>query len=214
MQVRTRRPGHLSLSLILFVAAYMIACPIAAIRQGNTEFLFYTFAMVVNIALVLMLHARVRFSPIALWLLAIWGCLHMLGGTVPIPERYVLGDGHAVLYSMRVHPDLPRYDQVVHAFGFFGATVASWEAARVLLGSRSRVALAVVSAIMGMGLGALNEVIEFAATRVTETNVGGYVNTGWDLVSNMVGAIVAALWCAGRRPSRAARPARGPGGYV
>jgi hypothetical protein len=52
-----------------------------------------------------------------------------------------------------------------------------------------------------MGFGAFNEVIEFAATQtVPETNVGGYVNTGWDLVSNMVGSFIAAglIWWKGR----------------
>jgi len=28
---------------------------------------------------------------------------------------------------------------------------------------------------------------------MTETNVGGYVNTGWDLVANLVGATIAAV---------------------
>jgi hypothetical protein len=28
----------------------------------------------------------------------------------------------------------------------------------------------------------------------TETNVGGYMNTGWDLVANLVGASAAAVW--------------------
>ena len=42
---------------------------------------------------------------------------------------------------------------------------------------------------MGMGLGALNEVVEFVAVlTMPETNVGGYTNTGWDLVSNLAGA--------------------------
>jgi len=37
-------------------------------------------------------------------------------------------------------------------------------------------------------------VIEFFATLlVPETNVGGYVNTGWDLVANMAGGLVAAI---------------------
>ena len=43
-----------------------------------------------------------------------------------------------------------------------------------------------------MGLGGLNEVIEFAITlTLPETNIGGYINTGWDLVSNLVGVTVA-----------------------
>jgi hypothetical protein len=46
----------------------------------------------------------------------------------------------------------------------------------------------------GMGLGALNEVVEFVAVlTMPKTNVGGYVNTGWDLVANAVGALVAVV---------------------
>ena len=41
---------------------------------------------------------------------------------------------------------------------------------------------------------ALNEVIEFFATlSMPKTNVGGYINTGWDLVANLVGSSAAAL---------------------
>jgi hypothetical protein len=36
-------------------------------------------------------------------------------------------------------------------------------------------------------------VIEFFASTLFASNVGGYVNTGWDLVANMVGCTVAAL---------------------
>jgi uncharacterized membrane protein YjdF len=186
-------------SLTLFVILYMSICSLAALNQGNTEFLMYAAMMVVFILLTLAINMRVHFTRSALWLLAIWGCLHMLGGTVPIAQRFVLGDGSPVLYSLRIHPDLPRYDQLTHAFGFFGATVACWESVRVLLSARKGVALSVVAVLMGMGLGALNEVFEFAATRVTDTNVGGYTNTGWDLVSNTIGALCAGVWCLNRR---------------
>jgi hypothetical protein len=44
-----------------------------------------------------------------------------------------------------------------------------------------------------MGFGALNEVIEFIAVlTIPHTNVGGYINTGWDLVFNLLGALTAA----------------------
>ena len=47
----------------------------------------------------------------------------------------------------------------------------------------------------GMGFGAFNEIVEFVATlTVPNTNVGGYINTGWDLVANMVGAVGACVW--------------------
>jgi hypothetical protein len=44
-----------------------------------------------------------------------------------------------------------------------------------------------------MGLGAINEIIEFVATVVVpETGVGGYVNNALDLCWNGVGATIAA----------------------
>jgi hypothetical protein len=45
-----------------------------------------------------------------------------------------------------------------------------------------------------MGFGALNEVVEFIAVlTIPNTNVGGYENTGWDLVANLTGTVVAAV---------------------
>lgn len=54
--------------------------------------------------------------------------------------------------------------------------------------------VALAGLLMGIGLGALNEVVEFVATRFMATNVGDYTNTGWDLVANLGGAAVAAGW--------------------
>ncbi|MFY7874520.1 MAG: hypothetical protein ACOVQM_03685, partial [Pirellula sp.] len=46
----------------------------------------------------------------------------------------------------------------------------------------------------GMGFGALNEVIEFIAVlTIPNTNVGGYENTGWDLVFNLIGCLTASI---------------------
>lgn len=46
----------------------------------------------------------------------------------------------------------------------------------------------------GMGFGAANEVVEFFATlTIPGTNVGGYANTGWDLVANSAGCLIAAM---------------------
>ena len=199
-----------SLALVVFVTLYMLACSALALRQGNTEFLMYAVVMLVFITLVLFLHLRVRFSPLALWLLAIWGCLHMLGGTLPInPQltdafRAATTDDSkptaAVLYSLRYFPNLPRYDQLIHTFGFFSATVASYEAARVLLSARKSIPLVIIAALMGIGLGAINEVIEFIAVlSMPHTNVGGYYNTAWDLVSNTIGATLAAFFLLFRR---------------
>tara|TARA_R110002072_G_scaffold101652_7_gene223844 strand:+ start:1636 stop:2274 length:639 start_codon:yes stop_codon:yes gene_type:complete len=198
-------------SIILFVLVFMSATTIMALNQGNTEFLFYAISLLVIIAILAYLHKSVHFSTSALWLLTIWGFLHMIGGTIPVSTNFVADDAVPVLYSLRIHPDLPRYDQIIHTFGFFSATVACWEIIRAKLHveptTQHRLALAVIAAIMGMGLGALNEVLEFIATRFTDTNVGGYTNTGWDLVSNTIGTVCAGFWCLNRRrPSEQHNP--------
>lgn len=192
--------------LAFFVISYMVACSYAAFQQGNTEFLIYAVSMVVFISIVAYLHREVRYSATALWLLAFWGLMHMIGGTIPIDPTLAAPDASPVLYSLRIHPDLPRYDQITHTFGFFSATVACWESAQVLIKAKPGLHLSITAMLMGMGLGAINEVLEFFATLFTETNVGGYTNTGWDLVSNTIGAILAGIWCSTRKVPPSSHP--------
>ena len=193
--------------LALFVALYMVVFSGMAFRAGNTEFAVYAGAMVVFIALVTLLHLRFGLRCSTLWLLAVWGLVHMAGGTVGIPSAWT-DSGGSVLYSLRVHPLAPRYDQMVHAFGYFAASLACFDVLTHMTGYRAgqpRVGLAVASALMGCGLGALNEVLEFVITlTVPEHNVGGYINTGWDLVSNLVGACCAGVLIVAVEPTRGA----------
>jgi uncharacterized membrane protein YjdF len=61
-------------------------------------------------------------------------------------------------------------------------------------------ALSIVVVMAGLGVGALNEIVEFAATvLVPETGVGGYINTSLDLVADLVGAIGALIFIRVRR---------------
>jgi hypothetical protein len=91
-----------------------------------------------------------------------------------------------------------KYDQVVHAYGFGLVTWACWQALRSAFAGRvdsvpPTIGLLTLCVAAGMGFGAFNEVVEFVATLVLpRTNVGGFINTGWDLVSNFVGTVVAA----------------------
>jgi len=122
-----------------------------------------------------------------------WGIAHMAGGIVPL-------SGGRILYNAWLVPHLLRYDQAVHAFGFGYATVACGKAARSWLPVavvRTSRGPAVLAALAGMGVGAMNEVVEFLSTLVlAKTHVGGFENTGWDLVFNLLGATVAAAWLA------------------
>ena len=178
------------IALFIAVALYLVPMSALAWRQGNQEFLLYAGAMVLMILAVYALDRRVRFTHATLIALALWGLAHMCGGLVPIHTP----SGPAVLYAWRPIDALPRYDQVVHAYGFFVATIASAECVRAAVAHdkplRVGAGLAIGFALMGMGLGSVNEIIEFVAVlTLPKTGVGGYTNTGWDLVSNAAGAL-------------------------
>jgi hypothetical protein len=182
-----------------FTLCYWLVSTVVAASTGNSEFLFYVVVMVFLIALVSVVHIRVNLSMGALWALSVWGLAHMLGGLVVVPEGWPVNSESRVLYSWWLIPDLVKYDHVVHVYGFGVTTWVCWQAMKQSLPMgagqvRPTLGLMVLAAAAGMGFGALNEVIEFAATvLLPNTNVGGYYNTGWDLVANVLGVTIAAL---------------------
>ncbi len=188
MATTRRRFGRREAAVLLFTGTYLAAAVAAAFLRGNREFIFYIAVMAVLIAALLEVHRRVDLGAGVLWALSVWGLLHMAGGLVPVP-------GAGVLYNVWIIPERLKFDQVVHAYGFAVATLVCWRGLCALLADpRPRLGPLFLAAAAGMGLGALNEVVEFVATLlVPETNVGGYVNTGWDLVSNLVGSVGAAV---------------------
>ncbi|HUQ53166.1 MAG TPA: DUF2238 domain-containing protein [Gammaproteobacteria bacterium] len=190
-----------------FTGLYLVAATVGALAIGNREFLFYIVVMVLLVGGVWLVHRGVELSTATLWALSIWGLAHMAGGLIAVPESWPINGDIRVLYSLWLIPQRLKYDQVVHAYGFGVATWVCWQGLRAAIGQRGgdgapTFGLMVLAATAGMGLGALNEVVEFAATLlVPETNVGGYLNTGWDLVANATGATLAALliWLRGSR---------------
>jgi hypothetical protein len=190
-----------------FTAAYLVAATVGALGLGNQEFLFYIVVMVVLVGVIWLVHRNIGLEIATLWALSLWGLLHMAGGLLAVPESWPISGDIRVLYSLWLIPERLKYDQVVHAYGFGVATWVCWQGIRAAIRHRGGDAvptggLMVLAAAGGMGLGALNEVIEFAATLlVPETNVGGYFNTGWDLVANTTGATFAAvvIWLRGAR---------------
>ena len=171
--------------LLGFAGAYLIGWSIYGFAVGADATVAYLLTVLVVIALVMLLDQRVGFSPWILWALAAWGFAHLAGGLVPF------GDG--VLYNAELAGTVIHYDRVVHAIGFGVAAIACWE---TLVAVNPAIALtpgtAALVALMGMGVGAANEVVEFAASHLFASNVGGYENTGWDLVANLLGCTVAA----------------------
>ncbi|WP_417240541.1 DUF2238 domain-containing protein [Celeribacter halophilus] len=178
----------------LFTAAYVIGFALWFFAIGNFEFIFYVATLLVLVGLIAISLRKAEYPPRLLWALSLWGLMHMAGGGVPV--------NGSVLYTLQLVPilsdgemSLLEYDQVVHFYGFGVSAWLLWHIMThsfpVLKGTRTAFVLPVLGA---MGLGALNEVIEFTAVlMLPDTNVGGYINTGLDLVFNAAGALCA-MW--------------------
>jgi putative membrane protein len=185
-----------------FTFAYVAGFTLFFVSQGNGEFLWYAATMVLLVVLVGWLAHRASVPVALLWALTGWGLAHMAGGGVPV--------GDTVLYGVQLLPlggegelRILKYDQAVHAYGFGVTAWLLWYLIShhhpSLRGSRT---LLVVPALGAMGLGAGNEMVEFAAVLIfPQTGVGGYYNTALDLVFNATGAVLAmaVIWLANRR---------------
>lgn len=181
-------------AILLFNGLYVAVAVVAALRTGNREFVFYIVMMGVMAAAVFHVHRRVQLSMGIFWALSVWGLAHMVGGLLPVPDGWPYEGTHAVYYSAWLIPGLLKFDQLVHAYGFGVTTWLCFHALRTMAKVAPTFGVLVLCAAAGMGFGALNEVIEFAAVlMIPNTNVGGYMNTGWDLVSNLVGTLIAAI---------------------
>jgi len=195
----TSPPAKL-LPVFLFNAAYIALAASVSVSRGNREFVFYIVVMLVLIAVMSLVHSRVKLTTGLLWAFSMWGLAHMAGGLCPLPSGWPYNGDQEVLYSLWLIPNRLKYDQIVHAYGFGITTWLCWHILRQALrqpdgGSvRPTFGMLALCAAAGMGFGALNEVIEFIAVlTIPNTNVGGYENTGWDLVANLVGSTIAAM---------------------
>ncbi|MFO1020227.1 MAG: hypothetical protein U0903_05975 [Planctomycetales bacterium] len=202
MEERQSQTGRMTpgvWGIFAFTMAYMGVAVIASIRYQNSEFKLYIVVMTVLITSVLLVHRSIGLNIATLLGLSIWGGAHMAGGLVQVPDSWTVTGASRVLYNWWVIPGLLKFDQLVHANGFGLVTWICWQG---LAGAfrrrgvevRPTFGLLTLCVAGGMGFGAANEVIEFIATKVLpQTNVGGYENTGWDLVSNLVGSVLVVI---------------------
>lgn len=179
----------------MFTVTYVLIATYFALKTGNWEFVFYIATILVFIGLTIAVYRKIPLSSVSVWGLSIWGLMHMLGGLMPVPSSWPINGARNVLYSLWIIPDFLKYDHVVHAFGFGMCTVVVAECLAAIMDTKhlGRGAV-IISVLAALGLGAINELLEFVAVlTIPDTNVGGYVNTGWDLAANAAGALIAAF---------------------
>jgi len=161
-----------------------------AIVKGNFEFIAYAGAVVVILALLHYFDSRFNFSNFALWGFNIWVLLHIFGGLFEVNGK--------VLYNFILIPivgepySILKYDQLVHVYCYFIFALLVWSVVSKIADKKASFGvLAFIAVMTAAGIGGLNEIIEFSTTLFFDNNVGGYVNTALDFVSNLIGALLA-----------------------
>lgn len=194
--------------LLTFTVLYMVAFGISYARALNFEFLAYYAILVAAFVVIFKTLNTTRFPLYILWGLSLWGFLHMAGGSIRV------GDG--VFYTYKIFPLMVgagdfyilKMDQVIHAFGF-GVTalvVHHLISTKIAKAGASAWGIAVTAICVAMGLGAVNEVIEFIVfVTLPQNGVGDIFNMGLDLIFNMLGAILAIVLLYGFRGNKASQ---------
>ncbi len=181
------------LPVISFSALYLILGGIYFARDLNLEFVIYVAVIVAIFTGVFATLKHTQFPVWMLWLLSVWGLMHVAGGAVQTPD--------GVLFAYKIYPFLDlggdfyilKYDQVVHAYLYGLVALMSYHALRVPLGVTGHTFLVALAATMiSLGISGLNEIMEFLIAVTVERNgVGGYENAMIDLIFNFGGAVVA-----------------------
>src|SRR3989344_524296 len=182
--------------LIVFNLAYILYFVVYYLGLGNTEFMLYIGVLVLVFLIIFFLQRRLKFSYTILWMISIWGLLHMLGGGLHLEDGrvlyrwipFVLYDGTSVDSEFIIL----KFDQILHAYIYFVVSIVMYHLlkfnARV---NAKKVPLMLFVILASMGVSVINELIEFGAVVfLGNTGVGGYYNTLLDLVFNSLGAVI------------------------
>jgi hypothetical protein len=164
-----------------------------ALARGDHRAFSYAAVGAVLVLGIVLADRTAHYRPALLAALG-WGAsAHLAGGLLPggQPDADILYDRWLVV-------GVVKFDQLVH----FGCSVVLALAVHELLRAWMRpgggtVGPAVIAGLGAVGLGGFNEAFEYLASLGgAGAFVGGYDNTGWDLVFDVAGAATGALWLA------------------
>lgn len=182
-------------AILVFTGLYLAVFTVLFIRNFNIEFIAYVAVIIFIFALLYGTLDKTKIPASILAGLSLWGLLHMMGGSMPTADGVLYNwrmlqvfEGSGELYIL-------KFDQFVHAYLFAVVALLFLHLLRNYFGNRhSQLLIGFIAVCASMGVGAINEIIEFIAVlTIPDNNVGGYLNTALDIVFNFVGALLAVL---------------------
>jgi len=180
----------------ILIYLFLTVLLICFVMQGNYEFIGYAVVVGFLYYIVLRLDKKYNFPTSAVWLFAIWIVMHMLGGSVHINGTRLYDLILINLYNGGGELVMLKYDQFVHAYCYFAISILVYFMLKKHMKSNQGAALVTFTVLSAIGIGLLNEVIEFAMVIFADAAeaVGGYYNTALDLVFNLIGALIGPVY--------------------
>lgn len=182
------------LPILITNVALLIFFSFLALKKQNYEFVIYILVIVGFLGLIIFTNKKSSLPNWLLWGLTLWALLHMMGGLVYLNGTRLY---EIILINLVNRGELQifRYDQFVHIVGFGVATLVGYTLLEKYLNEKTNwKVVSVLVVLIGMGIGAFNEIVEFlTVVIVPATGVGGYENTMMDIISNTIGAIIAVI---------------------
>jgi len=181
--------------LSYLMAAFLIVFFGYFIVQGNLEFSGYAVVAAILFYGLLWSDRHYNFPTVTLWLVAIWIAMHLFGGSVYIGGVKLYDLMLLNLFNGGGEFVILKYDQFVHAYCYVAFASIIYFMLKKHMKEGQEVALVIFTILAAVGVGLLNEVIEFAMVVFADAAeaVGGYYNTALDLVFNLIGAVIGAI---------------------
>jgi uncharacterized membrane protein YjdF len=191
MNLKFLKKGQLP--ILIFMIISLLFFTIIYLKRQNYEFIIYIGVIIFFFLLILYTNNKINYNLASLWGLSIWSLMHMSGGYFTIGNTRLY---EIIIINMSKTYPIFKYDQLVHIIGFCVATLILYDILKPLLipNLNKNISLSIIIVMAGLGIGALNEIIEFFAVVILpKTGVGGYINTSLDLVSDLIGSLLALI---------------------
>jgi len=157
--------------------------------MSNTEFIYYLTGILPLISIIYVLRKKLVLSSNVFFLLCVVYILHALGGVIII--------GNTRLYDYVLFAI--KYDFFMHTFSAFVYVLVAYPVLDFYLLKKTKKSLIVlwmILVILGFGIGTLAELNELSSVLFFNgaKGVGDYLNNAFDLVFNMLGALLGSLF--------------------
>jgi hypothetical protein len=178
--------------IVGITATYILAFAVRGALIHDTRTFSYVLVVSTLAVAVAVVDRSVQWTGRELSRLSAVGLVHLVGGILQSPAN-----PRAIFYNTWVLRPILKFDQLAHGLGYAVCTAASFRLVEKWVDRRrcTPAGMAMMAAMMAVSIGAVNETFEFVATQnLPGGQAGGYLNTEWDLLFNLAGAVGMAIW--------------------